>query len=139
MKYFTYALLLSSTAFAQNFTGIPVLKGSLKTKILVKGTQTTCKIKVVKVRNLMEEDSFGNPGYRVRIEADLDGRDSERRPVVKFDREFTLTNFWQQNGQVIVKDLEYGSNDGANLTIKPDGRIKAFSFPFENEKVTCSF
>lgn len=139
MKYLGYAALITGTAFAQTITGIPVLKGSLKTKTLVRGMQTTCKVKVAKIRNLKEEDSFGNPGYTVEIEANLDGRNKDGETVVRYRNEFRLTNFWPENGQVIARDFDYYSENGALLTIKPDGRLKSFSFPLDNQKITCSF
>lgn len=139
MKYFSFAVLMTGTAFAQTITGIPVLKGSLKTKILVRSIQTTCRVKVIKIRNLMEEDAFGNPGYRLRVEANLEGKNDKQETVVKFDKEFALTNFWAVNGQTVAKDLDYTSTDGAYLRIKPDGRLQTFSFQYGGEKITCSF
>lgn len=139
MKYLTYALLISGTALAQSITGVPVLKGSLKTKISVRGTSTTCKVKVSKTRNLKEEDAFGNPGYRVILAVNLDGRDEKSETVVKFDQEFSLINFWQEGGKVVAKDFEYFSTDGALLTIKEDGRLRSLSFPFQGQKLTCAF
>lgn len=139
MKYFSFAVLVTGTAIAQSITGVPVLKGSLKTKTLVRSTQSTCKVKVSKIRNLMEEDAFGNPGYRVRIEANLEGKNDKNETVVRFDKEFALTNFWEVNGQTVAKDLDYFSEDGAYLRIKPDGRLKTFSFTYGEEKITCSF
>ncbi len=139
MKYFTYALLITGTALAQSFTGVPVLKGSLKTKTNVRGTSSTCKVKVSKTRNLKEEDAFGNPGYRVILSVNLDGKNENNESVVKFEQEYTVTNFWNEGGKVVARDFEYFSTDGATLSIKEDGRLKAFSFPLQGEKITCSF
>ncbi len=139
MKLFTIAALLSASAFAQQITGVAVLKGSLKTKTRVNGISTTCKVKVDKVRNIMEEDAFGFPGYKVRIEASLEGKNEESKTVVKLDQVFNLTNFWTENGKVVAKDLEYFSTDGALLTIKPDGRLSSFTIPYNNQKITCAF
>jgi hypothetical protein len=138
MKYFT-AALFAGTAFAQTFTGIPVLKGSLKTKTLVRGVSSTCKVKVARIRNLKVEDSFGNPGYTVQVELDLNGKNDIQETVVRYGKDFTLTNFWQENGQTVVRDFDYYSEDGALLSIKSDGRLKTFSFPFDNQKITCAF
>ncbi len=55
-----------------------VLKGSLKTKVVVNGISSTCKVKVDKIRNIMEEDAFGFPGYKVKIEARLEGKNSNK-------------------------------------------------------------
>lgn len=139
MKYFTFAALVTGTAFAQSITGVPVLKGALKTKTMVRGTSTNCKVKIDKIRNMKEEDSFGNPGYKVIVEVDLDGKNDKQETVVRYGKEFTLTNFWPENGQVVAKDFDYYSDDGAFLTIKADGRLKSFSLNLDNQKITCSF
>jgi hypothetical protein len=139
MKYLTIAALMTSTAFAQTITGVPVLKGSLKTKVMVRGINTTCKVKVERIRNLKEEDSFQNPGYKVTIDTDLDGRNSDGEKVIRFGKQFVLTNLWPENGQIVAKDFEYFSEDGAVLTIKPDGRMRTFTIPLDNQKITCSF
>ncbi len=139
MKYFTFAALMTGTAFAQTITGVPVLKGALKTKTSVRGTSTTCKVKVAKIRNLKEEDSFGNPGYTVKVEVDLDGKNDKQETVVRYGKEFTVTNFWPENGQTVARDFDYFSADGALLSIKTDGRLKSFSFPLDNQKITCAF
>ncbi len=139
MKVLIFAALLSTTAFAQQITGVAVLKGSLKTKVAVNGVTATCKVKVDKIRNIMEEDANGFPGYKVRIEASLDGKNDKQETVVKLDQVYNLTNFWTVDGKVIAKDLEYFSTDGALLTIKPDGRLKSFVIPYNNQKITCAF
>lgn len=139
MKKLIIAALMTSSAFAQSITGVAVLKGSLKTKVNVNNIPTTCKVKVDKIRNIMEEDAFGFPGYRVIIKVDLSARGRDNEILVNFDREFTLVNFWNVGGRTVAKDLEYFSPEGALLMIKPDGRLKSFSFPFEGQTVTCSF
>ncbi len=139
MKLLIIAALLSTSAFAQQITGVSVLKGSLKTKVVVNNVSTTCKVKVDKVKNIMEEDAFGFPGYKVRIEASLDGKDKEGKSVVKLEQIYNLTNFWPENGKVVAKDFEYFSDDGSLLTIKPDGRLKSFVIPFNGQKITCAF
>ena len=139
MKYLIFAALVTTTAFAQTITGVAVLKGSLKTQTLVRSIQSTCKVKVAQTRNLKEEDAFGNPGYRVRIEANLEGKNDKKETVIKFDKDFTLTNFWVVNGQTVAKDFDYSSPDGAFLRIKQDGRLSSFSFPYGEENITCSF
>ncbi len=59
--------------------------------------------------------------------------------MIQIDQVFNLTNFWNENGKVVAKDLEYFSTDGTLLTIKHDGRLKSLSFPYNNQKITCSF
>ncbi|MFL5783421.1 MAG: hypothetical protein ACJ76H_02355 [Bacteriovoracaceae bacterium] len=139
MKYLAFAILFSGSVAAQSITGVAVLKGTLKTKVNFHGVSANCKVKVIKIKNIMEEDAFGFPGYQVRIEADLDGRNENGESVVNFSREFMVTNIWNVNGKTVAKDFEYFSEDGALLTIKDDGRLKSFAFPVQNEKVTCTF
>lgn len=139
MKYLTYAALITGTALAQSITGVPVLKGALKTKTVVRGTQSTCKVKVSRIRNLMEEDAFGFPGYKVTLDVSVDGRNESGEAVVKIDRQFEVNNFWVENGQTVAKDLDYHSVDGAKLTIKTDGRLQSFVFADSSDKVSCAF
>ncbi len=139
MKYFFLAAILSGSVFAQNITGVAVLKGSLKTKTLVNDQSATCKVKVDKIRNIKEEDAYGFPGYKVTVEASLEGRNEKSELSVRMDQQFTLTNFWNVNGMTVAKDLDYFSVDGAFLKIKPDGRLASFSFPYQNQKITCAF
>lgn len=137
MKYFTYAALITGTAFAQSITGVPVLKGALKTKTMVRGTQSTCKVKVSSIRNIREEDFYGFPGYKVIIDVNVEGRNENSERVIGIEREFVVTNFWNENGRVVAKDFEYFSEDGANLTIKPDGRLQNFAFNDNGTRITC--
>ncbi len=139
MNYLTYAILISGTALAQSITGVAVLKGSLKTKVTVRGISSTCKVKVSKIRNIMEEDAYGYPGYRVILSVNLDGKNDKDETVVKLDQEFSVTNFWNEGGKVVAKDFEYFSTNGALLSIKKDGRLKSLSFPLNGEKITCAF
>lgn len=137
-------ILLSSslfllTASAHTILGTPVLPGTLKTSILVNAVKTNCKVKVEKVRNLLFEDSYGNPGYTVRMNIDLSGDDLERKIKIRYDRDFTLTNMFQVGQTLEVRDYDYFSPEGATLKIKTDGRLHRVSFPFENTALTCSF
>ncbi len=139
MKLIIVAALLSTTAFAQEISGVAVLKGTLKTKTVVENIPTTCKVKVEKVRNIMEEDAFGFPGYKLKMKISLDGKNSKQETVVTLDKDFELTNFWNENGKIVAKDFEYFSADGALLSIKADGRLKSMTVPYKNQKVICNF
>lgn len=139
MKTLIIAAIISSSALAQSITGVAVLKGSLKTKVPYNGVEATCKVKVEQIRNIRDEDAYGFPGYRVVVSVDLNGRTKDGDSVVNFDRQYTLTNFWNVNGMTVAKDLDYFSTDGANLTIKPDGRLRTFAFPVDGRTITCAF
>lgn len=130
---------LSAASSAQMIEGTMVLKGSIKTKLYVNNVKTTCKVKVEKVKNLMLEDSYGNPAYNVRINIDLSGKDHDRGVSVKFDRELWLNNLFTVGGKTEVRDLEYASNDGVKMKIDGEGRIENVSFPYASRLITCSF
>ncbi len=132
-------LAFAATSFAHTIEGTLVLKGSIKTKIFVNDLKTTCKVKVEKVKNLMQEDSFGNPAYKVRVEISLSGRDYERDLSVKLDRELWLHNLFTVGGRTEVRDLEYTSAEGVKMNIDRNGRIQKVIFPFQSQKITCSF
>jgi hypothetical protein len=131
--------ILSPSIFAQEIQGTLVLKGILKTKIRVFNVETLCRVKVDKVKNFLEEDSYGNPGYQVLIKVTLDGRDSKRGLEVKFDKTFNMVNMHRTAQGTQVKDLEYFSQDGALLMIKEDGRMARIQFPYQGSTITCNF
>jgi hypothetical protein len=134
--------LLAITALSANahvIEGTLVLKGAIKTKIVVNTLKTTCKVKVEKVKNLLVEDSFGNPGYDLRVNMSLDGSDFERSLSVKFEKEFRMNNLFTTGSGTEVRDLEYFSSEGATLNVDKEGRIKAASFPTQYGKINCAF
>lgn len=132
--------LASATLLAHEIQGTLMLKGALKTKITVNGVKTTCKLKVEKVKNLLEEDDFGNPGYQARIALSLDGNDMERGIRVKFDKELTVINMHQEGAVKKVKDLEYFSPaDKVKVLIDQEGRLVQTSFVFGTQNITCAF
>lgn len=134
--------LLAVTVLSANahvIEGTLVLKGAIKTKIVVNNLKTTCKVKVEKVKNLLEEDSFGNPAYDLKVNMSLDGSDFERNLSVKFDKDFKLNNLFKTETGSEVRDLEYFSADGATLNVDSEGRIKSASFPTQYGKISCAF
>lgn len=141
MKNIIAALFIISSlpAMANVVEGTLILKGSLKTKIMVNDVDTTCKVRVKEVKNLLEEDYYGNPAYKVDIEVSLSGSDFARSLKVKLDKKYQMTNLFQENGRSIVKDLHYAAKDGATLLIDRNGRLKGVTVPFENKKVSCTF
>ncbi len=140
-KYILPLMLLTTFAHANVIEGTQVLKGSLKTKITLNGISTTCSASVKKVTNdLTREDAFGNPAYLVRYEVELRGENVERKINNKFDQKVVLTNMYEVNGKLIVKDLDYAAAaENVFLKIDSDGRLKETSFIFKNQKVVCKF
>lgn len=132
-------IVLSASTFAHIIEGTPVLKGSIRTKIIVNGLQTTCRVKVEKIKNLMLEDSFGNPAYNVRISVNLSGHNQQRTVSVKFDRDYWLNNLYAVGNKTQVRDLEYTSSEGSKMMIDRNGRIRSVNFSFEGRLITCSF
>ena len=135
MKYLILSVLVISSAMAHTITGTPILKGSLKTKVTVNTVETECRVKVEKVKNLLEEDSFGNPAYNVRVNIALSGKDLKKKIEVKLDRDFQFRNLYADG----VRDYEYFSDEGATLKIKTDGRLQSVVVPYGTQKVTCNF
>lgn len=132
-------IVFSASSFAHTIEGTLILKGSIKTKIYVNSLKTTCKVKVEKVKNLMLEDSYGNPAYNVRVAISLSGRDYDRDLSVEYDRELWLNNLFSVGARTEVRDLEYASAEGTKMTIDRNGRIQNVTFPFQRQKITCSF
>jgi hypothetical protein len=132
--------LISIGAIANEIKGTLMLKGSLKTKIVVNGVKTVCKIKVEKVKNLLEEDSFGNPGYQAKVQISLDGNDMERSIKVKYDKDLTVTNMHTEGDVRTVKDLDYFSpTDKIKVTIDSEGRLVGTSFLYQQKTILCNF
>jgi hypothetical protein len=130
---------LSMNLNAHMIEGTLMLKGAIKTKIRLNGIKTTCKVKVEKVKNLLVEDSFGNPAYDVKINVDLSGSDYQRGVSVNFDRDFRMINLFTIGNGTEVRDLEYFSNDGASLKIDKEGRVKSIAFPYNYQTISCVF
>lgn len=134
-----FALALSITASAHTIVGNPVLKGSIKTKVAVDGLTATCKVKISKPKNLMIEDSYGNPAYTVNTEVALDASSADHTPVIAFRKDINFTNIFPVGDKTEVRDLEYSSKDGASMKIDGAGRLKTYSFSYNQKTVTCSF
>lgn len=141
MKKLIIALVAISSvsAFAHEIQGTLILKGSLKTKIIVNNIKTDCKVKIEKVKNLREEDAYGNPGYTVKTNISLDGSDSKTSTKVKYSKTQQFINMLEDNGLKKVSDFDYVGEDGSTMKINSQGRIKNVSFTFENKKITCAF
>jgi hypothetical protein len=138
MKFLLLAsLVLCSSAFARPIQGTLVLKGTLKTKIKVFNEKTTCKVKIEKVKNLLEqEDSFGNPAYQIRTQIGLDGNEK-----IKYDREVVFINIFQTGTTSQVEDLKYFVKGEAATTMSVDeeGHIKQVTFVAQNQNIVCNF
>lgn len=129
--------ILSLAAFAHEIEGTLVLNGSLKTKITVNGMKGTCKVKIVKVKNLLEEDSFGNPAYTVRIGVNVEA--GPKRGGIELDKEFNLNNLFKVGEGSEVRDLEYASAEGVTMKIDSEGRLDTVVIPHGGHTITCAF
>lgn len=136
---FTFLFILSTSASAYMIEGTLVLKGSLKTKVVVKSLSTTCKVRVKEVKNLMLEDSYGNPAYKVELELSLDGKSSDGTRVVNFDRRLWINNLFSVGNRTEVRDFEYASPDGVKMIINRKGRIESVSFNYGTQRINCLF
>lgn len=133
------AALVSLSSFAHTIEGTLILKGAIKTKLVVNNLKTTCKVKVEKVKNLLVEDSFGNPAYNVRVDVSLDGNNSERTQVVKHSKEIWFNNLFKTESGTEVRDLEYAAADGSRMLIDKEGRLESVTFPSPYKTITCAF
>ncbi len=132
--------LISVGSFANEIQGTLMLKGSLKTKINVNSVSTVCKIKVDKIKNYLQEDDFGNPGYEAKAEISLDGNDLDRKIKVRFSKEFTIINFHTLNGTHLVKDFDYvNEKEKVAVVIDEGGYIVSTTFPYGKQTINCKF
>lgn len=139
-KLLILSLILSSAVGAHTIKGTLILKGSLKSKVFVNGVETTCRVKIDKVKNILDEDSYGNPGYRVTGEVNLDGRDQKRKITIKSEQKLVFTNFFAIGNKIEARDLNYAANNGAaTMAINEDGRLLEVQISYQSQKVTCLF
>jgi hypothetical protein len=142
MKKYIILSLISFSAFAgpHDIEGTMVLKGSLKSKVSVNGVETTCRAEIKKVKNIIEEDSYGNPGYQVNLRVSLDGKDDKRKITIKADQDVIVKNFFQTGTTVEARDLSYAdSASGVSMEIAHDGRIKSVKQTYQGSVVNCLF
>jgi hypothetical protein len=136
-----FVLLFSLSGKAHEIEGTLVLKGAIKTKIYVNMVKTTCRVKVDKVKNLLLEDSYGNPAYRVLVDLSLNGSDLERDRFIKYKRSVWLNNLFpisSKNSE--VRDLEYVSAENdVKMLIDRKGRIKQINYKALEQNITCNF
>lgn len=133
------AAFLAYNASAHTIKGNPILRGAIKTKLEVDGVKTTCKVKIEKPRNLLDQDSYGNPAYKVKTEVNLTGSDYKREIKIDFTKEINFTNLFKVGDKTEVRDLDYSSVDGETMKIDEVGRLKQFSFNYDGKRITCSF
>ena len=133
------SLLLSSQAFSHEIKGTLILKGVARTKVMVRGIETTCSVRVRDVKNTMTEDSYQNPAYRVWTEVSLSGRAGGER--INHKQDIRFTNLHKEVNGTIVLDNEYVGEDvvSSNLTIDDSGRIRSVIILFEGRNTRCSF
>ena len=123
----------SWAALAHTIKGTMVLKGSLKTNILIKNKITSCRIRILKVKNLLDEDSYGNPAYNVKASIHIDS--------VNFDKEVWVNNLFVLNtDKTEVRDFEYHSEDeSSKIFIDEQGRVKTVLIRYQGKNISCSF
>ena len=138
MKFLILAsLVLCSSAFARPIQGTLVFKGAVKSKIKVFNEKTTCRVKVEKVKNILEEeDSFGNPAYQIRTQLELNGNEK-----IKFDREVVFINLHKTGTTSQVEDLKYfvKGEPSTTMTVDEEGRIKQVTFVASKQNIVCNF
>ena len=138
MKFLILAsLVLCSSAFARPIQGTLVFKGAVKSKIKVFNEKTTCRVKVEKVKNILEEeDSFGNPAYQIRTQLELNGNEK-----IKYDREVVFINLHKTGTTSQVEDLKYfvKGEPTTTMTVDEEGRIKQVTFIASNQNIVCNF
>lgn len=101
MKTFIAALLLTTfAAQANDIKGTMVLTGTAKSVTFVRGAEVRCSVKIdgkglfgkkSDVQNLLEEDEFGNPAYKVYATVELKSKDKELLDL-RFAEKITFTN-----------------------------------------------
>jgi plasmid maintenance system killer protein len=139
MKALLFLALISS-AFAHEIKGTLLLEGTLKSKTIVKGVKAHCEVEVNKVRNLMEQDSFGNPAYKAWVEMELKADDDKKKVKIKINKEYELTNLFKVGNKTEVRDYEYHSQgDEARLIMDEEGRVKSTILMHDGEALTCIF
>jgi hypothetical protein len=135
MKIVIFILLagLSTNVLSHTIKGTMVLKGSLKTKVFIKNKETSCRIKIEKVKNLLEEDSFGNPAYKVRAQIGLES--------INLEKDIWLNNLFNiDKDRSEVRDFEYHSEDNSiKMKIDDEGRIKTVLVRYKDKDISCFF
>ncbi len=134
-----FLALLTLPALAHTIEGTQILKGTVRTKFMLNGISTTCRAQVEKVKNLMQEDSYGNPAYNVRIDVGLSGHDEKTGKFLRFSQEFWFNNLFRVGDKTEVRDLDYTAAGGGTLKIDGQGRILSVTFPYSGRPLTCNF
>lgn len=136
MKNILIALIAFSSlsVFAHEIEGTLPLKGTLKTEIRVNNIKTVCKMSIGKVKNLLEEDQFGNPAYKIEVGVSLSGGEIFSSKRVKFSQDLTMTNMFADG----VRDLEY-QGKGVLLKITDEGRFDSARINTPYGVVSCKF
>ncbi len=135
MKTLFAILFLSSfSASAVEIIGTEPIKGTARTKATVRGSKASCSVDVQKVRNAMEEDSYGNPAYSLTVTVSLSGNG------VDLKKSLVMINLFKEGeDKRVVRDFDYYSTDGSVMKIDEDGRLSAFHITYNSERVKCEF
>src|SRR5687768_7445686 len=139
MKYFLLLALISS-AFAHEIKGTMMLEGTLKTKTTYKGVKAHCEVEVNKIRNLLEEDSHGNPAYKAWVEMEFKASDDKTKMKVNISKEHVMSNLFKVGDKTEVRDEEYISADGNfKLKIDGEGRVLSSTIIYNQDEIICVF
>ena len=130
---------LTLSVLAHTIEGTLMLKGTVRTKFVLNGISTTCRAQVEKVKNLLQEDSYGNPAYNVRLDVGLSGHDEKTGKFLRFSQEFWFNNLFRVGDKTEVRDLDYTAAGGGALKIDGQGRIRSVTFPYNGQPLTCNF
>lgn len=115
MKTLITALLLTTVAHAHVIQGTMPRYGKVKGSTIIRGVEVKCEVEINgpamlgiggkgDVRNLLKEDQFGNPAYKVIATVKLKSKEKDLVPV-DFDEKITFSNLHPQG----VSDSDYAT------------------------------
>lgn len=136
MKALIVALLVSTVAQAHFIEGVQILPGKVSTKTRVNNVKTECTVEIGKVKNLMEEDQYGNPAFKVDVRIELDGGGvfASGSKKIRFERKTMMTNMFEDG----VRDLEFQGSE-MKLAINREGRLVSAAVPYLGGTAACQF
>jgi hypothetical protein len=134
--------LTAQAAFAHTIKGQAVRRGKAATVTFVNGVEVACEVKFDrdKIKNLLEEDRFGNPAYVVTASILTNSRDRRALPL-RETREIRFTNMHTDGGGKIVRDELYvaPTDPRARFTIDGSGNLRTITVPTSVGLVNCAF
>ena len=163
MKTMIALLMITTAAQAHTIRGTMVRYGEVKSSTMVRGVEVKCSVDVAgggllggrgDVRNLLKDDQFGNPGYKVSATVKLKSKDRDLVDL-KFDEKITFSNLHASG----VSDTHYVTlipeapaptpqrpnpvaprpGTSASLTVNDLGNITAVQVQTAIGPVSCTF